>query len=191
MARSFRFGIIVPGTTYFIDASATSLGPWIVTDTIPDTSLVDLLDGTHRLDAPNAPTDQYVRIRVMAGSLTSTPERTYPPHPTEPGVFNLYVDTVTLGMGIADGLIFASAPVGSYVVAGQKLGAALASVKTGASPWAPGHAELTPPADVGNIRITLTRIDGPVTERVIEVIVDTTGLGGQSINFATLLPAPV
>jgi hypothetical protein len=192
MARSFQ---LTPGpkpaTNYIIEASADNLGPWTTTDTIDAAALVDLLDGTYRLDAPLSPTDQYVRIIPTDGTLYGAPNRIYSPQPTEPGVFNLYVDTVTLGMGIADGLIFAAAPVGSYVVAGQTLGAALAAVKTGASPWAPGHAELTPPADVGNIRITLTRLDGPVTERVIEVIVDTTDLGGQSINFATLLPAPV
>jgi hypothetical protein len=197
---SFVFGLadLIAGTVAAVKVDAyqpNETGEWMEVDSVqivdlpanPDNAAeylwtTELIDPT--LSVRFAPVSA-AGVHLTHGGVI------LPPQPTEPGVFNLYVDTVTLGMGIADGLIFASAPVGSYVVAGQKLGAALASVKTGAAPWPPGHAELTPPADVGNIRVTLTRIDGPVTERVIEVIVDTTGLEGQSINFATLLPAPV
>lgn len=176
MARSFR---ITPGapaaTSYDVEASADGLAPWSVTDTVAAASLVDLGGGTYRLDAPNAPTDQYVRIIPGDGTLTAAPNRVYPPAPADPATFTVEVDTVDGGMGIVAGLEFSTMPKTDLVGAGVKTATGKKATVTDAA----GHASLTLPADAGLFVLRLGR--GSVE-------IDTAGRAGTVVNFADLLP---
>jgi hypothetical protein len=174
MSRSFQ---LTPGpkpaTTYIIEASADNLGPWATTDTIDASALVDLLDGTYRLDAPLSPPDQYVRIIPTDGTLYGAPNRTYPPHPTEPGVFSIRANTVDAGMGVVAGVSFTAqaktqAPVGTKTIVTRKV------VRSNAE----GDAVLDIPADAGLYVITLDK-----TSKRLQ----TEGLSGQAL-FWTDIP---
>jgi hypothetical protein len=176
MARSFQ---LTPGTpaatTYIIEASADNLGPWATTDTIDAAALVDLLDGTYRLDAPLSPPDQYVRIIPTDGTLFGTPLRTYPPQPTDPGVFEVYVYASTVGLAAVPGWVFAAAAVkGSSV--GDKTVVLPSPTQTNAE----GYAILQIMADVGVITVSLGGISR---------VVDSTGRAGQIMAFADLSAA--
>jgi hypothetical protein len=176
MARSFQ---LTPGpkpaTTYIVEASADNLGPWATTDTIDAAALVDLLDGTYRLDAPLSPTDQYARIIPTDGTLSDNPKRIYSPHPTDTATFTVAVDTVDGGMGIVAGLEFSSTPKAVLTGAGIKTATGQAITTTAAD----GTASLTLPADAGIFVLRLGR--GSVE-------IDTAGRGATTVNFADLLP---
>jgi hypothetical protein len=176
MARSFQ---LTPGpkpaTTYIVEASADNLGPWATTDTIAAAALVDLLDGTYRLDAPLSPTNQYVRIIPTDGTLYGAPNRIYSPQPTEPGMFEIYVYASTVGLAAVPGWVFSATAVkGSSV--GDKTVVLPSPTQTNAE----GYALLQLIADVGVITVSLGGISR---------VVDSTGRSGQSMAFADLSAA--
>jgi hypothetical protein len=186
MPRSF---LVTPGApaavTYVVEASADGLTEWATTDTIDAAALVDLLDGSFRLDAALSPTDQYARLIPAdkapvggvfpVGTLFGAPNRTYPPHATDTATFTVEVDTVDGGMGIVAGLEFSSTPKAVLTGAGIKTATGQAITTTAAD----GTASLTLPADAGIFVLRLGR--GSVE-------IDTAGRGATTVNFADLLP---
>jgi len=177
--RSFR---ITPGDpaaySYSVESSATGSAPWAETDNILASALTDLGGGEYRLDAPLAPTDEYVRlIPEDAAGLTSPPNTTYPPHPVNPGTFSVYAYTVDAGLGVAEGIRLVAKPVvvGSMAVP--------ADSRTVVTPKivlsdAAGYAIIDGiPADSGDYIISLN---------CVEKWISTTGLAGQTIRWNDL-----
>jgi hypothetical protein len=158
-----------------VESSADGLGPWTLTDVILAAELIALGEGYYRLDAVNAPPDQYVRVLPTDGVLVGSPFRTYPPHPTDTATFTVEVDTVDGGMGIVAGLEFSSTPKAVFAGVGIKTATGQAITTTAAD----GKASLTLPADAGIFVLRLGR--GSVE-------IDTAGRGATTVNFADLLP---
>jgi hypothetical protein len=176
MSRSFQLTPGIPAaTTYLIEASADNLGPWATTDTIAAAALVDLLDGTYRLDAPMSPPDQYVRIIPTDGTLSDNPKRVYPPQPTEPGVFEVYVYASTVGLAAVPGWVFSAT-----AVKGSSVGDITVVLPSPTQTNAEGYALLQLSADVGVITVSLGGISR---------VVDSTGRSGQIMAFADLSAA--
>ena len=95
----------------------------------------------------------------------------------------VYVDSADLGLGPVDGLDFSSEPINYAKVSIGPVGVSGITVKTGTSPWTPGHAELEIAADCGTVQLSLRRPGG----QLIQGKLDTTGKGGLTLNFASLL----
>lgn len=154
-----------------VESSADGLGPWTLTDVILAAELIDLGEGFYRLDAVNAPPDQYVRVLPTDGVLVGSPFRIYPPCPTATGGFTVFVYTADAGMGVVSGVEFAAVPKGkSAVAAGDKTIIQERRTATDAL----GYASLTPPADAGLFTLSLGRHRASI---------DTAGKSGLVVNF--------
>jgi hypothetical protein len=171
--RSFKLTLGVPAaTSYLVQASADGLIGWATTDTVAAAALVDLLDGTYRLDAPNSPTDQYVRIIPTDGTLTASAGRIYQPQVAAVGFFDLRVDAVSIGLPAAAGWAVVASGITGASVAGKTV---VKSDRTETD--TEGVATLRLRADIGMIAVTV----GSLTRYV-----DSTGRSGTEVSFADL-----
>lgn len=187
MAETFKFeadppvGTEMAATHVRLYESANGTTLWAVVDSVAIVTLPLDGDGVYTWVSSLADSAKYHQLvaayPIGDGEwLERAGAEVLPPRSATPDAFTLYCWTVDLGLGVVAGVKMTVAPPAekSTVRIGDKAGVAPKTALSSAL----GYVSLTIPAEVGNVDVTVAGETKTIS---------TTGRGGGTLNFATLL----